>query len=91
MRMQHHVIDSLAGAPWALLRAPARRRLYYLVQSRQFEVGLMLVIVANSALMATTFYGEPAGMRAAVEGLNYGFTAAYAIEAALKVRRRRRR
>jgi hypothetical protein len=47
----------------------------------------MVVIIANSTLMATTHYGAPESMASAVEALNYSFTCAYALEFGLKVRR----
>jgi hypothetical protein len=62
------------------------RKLYYFVQSKSFEVGLMVVIIANSALMATVHYNEPHAMVAAVEALNYAFTCIYVLEFLIKVR-----
>ncbi|KAF8072369.1 NaCP60E [Scenedesmus sp. PABB004] len=62
-----------------------RKRLYHLVQSKRFEVALMALIVANSALMATTHHGQPPAMVAAVEALNYAFTCAYVLEFGLKL------
>eukprot|EP00878_Enallax_costatus_P046677 GHUV01056932.1.p1 GENE.GHUV01056932.1~~GHUV01056932.1.p1 ORF type:complete len:116 (+),score=31.55 GHUV01056932.1:415-762(+) len=62
-----------------------RRRLYYLVQGKKFEFAIMAVIIANSALMATSFYGEPEDMRHAVEDLNYALTCVYVVELMLKV------
>jgi hypothetical protein len=55
------------------------------VQSKAFEVGLMLVIIANSALMATVHYNEPHEMIVAVEALNYAFTCIYVLEFLVKV------
>jgi hypothetical protein len=55
------------------------------VQSKSFEVGLMIVIIANSALMATVHYNEPHEMVAAVEALNYAFTCIYVLEFLIKV------
>lgn len=63
----------------------ACRKLYYFVQSKKFEFGLMVIIVANSALMATTYYQEPDDMRHAVEALNYAFTCMYIVEFLIKV------
>jgi hypothetical protein len=45
----------------------------------------MAVIVANSSLMATSFYGQPAHMTAVVDAINYAFTCVYVVEFALKV------
>lgn len=45
----------------------------------------MTVIVANSALMATAFYGQPPEMTLVVEAINYGFTCIYVLEFVLKV------
>jgi hypothetical protein len=55
------------------------------VQSKAFEVGLMIIIIANSALMATVHYGEPHEVVAAVEALNYAFTCIYVLEFLIKV------
>eukprot|EP00882_Tetradesmus_deserticola_P020321 GHRQ01021939.1.p2 GENE.GHRQ01021939.1~~GHRQ01021939.1.p2 ORF type:complete len:274 (+),score=131.28 GHRQ01021939.1:201-1022(+) len=62
-----------------------RKKLYYLVQSKQFEVSLMAVIIANSALMATVYYNQPHEMIKAVEGLNYAFTCFYLLEFLIKL------
>lgn len=63
-----------------------RRKLYYFVMSKQFGVGLMVVIIANSALMATVHYNEPREMIVVVEALNYAFTCMYVLEFLIKVR-----
>lgn len=34
------------------------RFLYYLVQSHMFELCIMVLIIANALLMATTYYGQ---------------------------------
>jgi voltage-dependent calcium channel L type alpha-1D len=62
-----------------------RRKLYYLVQSKPFEMMIMVVIILNSALMATSFYGQPAEMTSIVEAINYAFTGVYVLEFVLKV------
>lgn len=64
----------------------APRKLYYLVQGKHFEYAIMAVIVANSALMATTYYGESDEMTSVVDAINYGFTGVYVLEFVLKVR-----
>jgi hypothetical protein len=46
---------------------------------------IMAVIILNSALMATSFYGQPAEMTSIVEAINYAFTGVYALEFVLKV------
>lgn len=61
------------------------RRVYYIVQSKQFEFFIMGIIIANSALMATSFYGRPEVMTHVVEALNYAFTCIYVMELLLKV------
>lgn len=48
----------------------------------------MAVIITNSALMATAFYGEPEDMRHAVEDLNFAFTCVYVVELMVKVSKR---
>lgn len=63
-----------------------RRKLYYLVQGKAFEYVIMAVIVANSALMATSYYGQPEEMSRIVEAINYAFTGVYVLEFVLKVR-----
>jgi hypothetical protein len=63
-----------------------RRRLYYLVQGKAFEYVIMAVIVANSALMATSYYGQPEEMSRIVEAINYAFTGVYVLEFVFKVR-----
>lgn len=45
----------------------------------------MAAIVANSVLLATTHYDQPASMSAVVDIINYAFTGLYALEAALKI------
>lgn len=45
----------------------------------------MAVIIGNSALMATSFYGQPEEMQFVVECINYAFTGIYVLEFALKV------
>lgn len=55
------------------------------MQGKPFEYFIMTVIVANSALMATAFYGQPPEMTAVVEAINYVFTCIYVMEFALKV------
>eukprot|EP00775_Hariotina_reticulata_P006841 gene6841-7059_t len=62
-----------------------RRKLYYLVQSKQFEYTLMAVIITNSASMATTFYGMSEHMSSALEAINYAFTCLYVLEFLLKL------
>ncbi|WIA07983.1 hypothetical protein OEZ85_007455 [Tetradesmus obliquus] len=62
-----------------------RKKLYYFVMSKQFEVGLMVVIIANSALMATVHYNEPHEMIVVVEALNYAFTCIYVLEFLIKL------
>lgn len=61
------------------------RKLYYLVQSKRFEFAIMIVIIANSALMATSFYNQPETMKQVVEAMNYAFTGVYVVELLLKV------
>jgi hypothetical protein len=56
------------------------------VQGKPFEYFIMAVIIGNSALMATSFYGQPAEMSAVVEAINYAFTGIYVLEFVLKVR-----
>lgn len=56
------------------------------MQGRVFEYAIMAVIVANSALMATSFYGQPEEMAHVVEAINYAFTCIYVVEFVLKVR-----
>ncbi|WIA28050.1 hypothetical protein OEZ86_010635 [Tetradesmus obliquus] len=62
-----------------------RKKLYYFVMSKQFGVGLMVVIIANSALMATVHYNEPHEMIVVVEALNYAFTCMYVLEFLIKL------
>jgi hypothetical protein len=56
-----------------------------MVQSKPFEYVIMAVIVANSALMATAFYGQPPEMRVVVDAINYAFTCVYVLEFVPKV------
>jgi hypothetical protein len=58
---------------------------YYLVQGKPFEYLIMAVIIGNSALMATSFYGQPEEMSFVVECINYAFTGIYVVEFVLKV------
>lgn len=63
----------------------ARRRLHFFVQGKPFEYFIMAVIIGNSALMATSFYGQPQEMSSMVEAINYAFTGIYVLEFVLKV------
>lgn len=61
------------------------RKLYYFVQGKPFEYFIMAVIILNSAMMATSFYGQPEEMTSIAECINYAFTGVYVIEFVLKV------
>jgi hypothetical protein len=64
-----------------------RRKIYYMVISRWFEMAVLVAILINTCSMAVTYYGEPEVMVSTMEAINYAFTCIYVIEAVLKVRR----
>lgn len=55
------------------------------MQGKPFEFFIMAVIIGNSALMATSFYGQPQEMSSVVEAINFAFTGIYVLEFVLKV------
>ncbi|GIL55074.1 hypothetical protein Vafri_10591, partial [Volvox africanus] len=67
--------------PRGKLRLPARR----LTQSTAFERAMLAIIVANVAVLAATWYGEPPKVEDVQEKLNIGFTGIYTLEALLKL------
>lgn len=83
--MQAGVLATIPPPSPAFNFIAACRALYYLVQGKPFEYAIMAVIVANSALMATAFYGRPDEMDRVVEVINYVFTGMYVLEFVLKV------
>ena len=62
-----------------------RRKIYYMVTGRWFELLVLVLILLNTCSMAVTYYGEPEVMVSTIEAINYGFTCIYVLEALLKV------
>jgi hypothetical protein len=66
-------------------RQSARRAVFNIIQSAWFQNLIMLAIVLNVTIMATSFYGEPPIMSKVLDVLNYIFTGLFILEAILKI------
>jgi len=62
-----------------------RLKLYRLVESTEFDIGIMICIVANMIQMAIAFEGSGDGVNQFLEFTNYIFTFIFFIEAVLKL------
>jgi len=62
-----------------------RLKLWEIVQSMPFDIGIMICIVLNMLQMALDHEGASPGMIAFLKVSNYVFTAVFIIEAALKL------
>ena len=59
--------------------------MYRASHARWFEFAIMAAIIANTLLLAVTYYGRPPAVSAALEDANAAFTALYTVEALIKV------
>ena len=74
--------------PLRKLKPPAGivgRACFALVLAPAFEAFILACILANTAVMALTFYGQSDTYGAAMTALNYIFAAIFTVEAALKL------
>ena len=67
------------------LSEQVRKRLLVVVESKYFNQFCLLLIVFNTCLMAIVFDGMPEAMRETLDTMNIVLTAAFAMEAVLKI------
>ena len=82
--MARLLADAAAHRGWwvpARLHAAAQR----MVSSMRFRMGVVAVVVANTALMATERYPMDPAEKDLIDQLNLWFTAVYVLEACVKV------
>jgi len=78
----------IQSKPKVLLQEPSnhyRRSVFKMANHRFFEYFIMGCIIANTIVLATTWYDEPGEVEIITEILNYIFAAIFTIEAIIKL------